>query len=287
MTSDLRNLMPALIGACIALPVLAMMMTNSFQPVEMAKVELPVMTNGASYRNAVLASDYSDPDMVRVGPGDEFNGALGSAWQWGANPDDDWADLKSNPGSLRLRSVSAPANLWEDGAVLTQKLPGEHFTVTTKLTASPASLGERSGLVMYGMDYAWIGLERAADGLHLVFSTCPGASENKPESRTLVLADAPRTIYLRLSAEPVTVAVPPPGFTPFWPSMLKTRNISVHFGYSLDGNTFVPVGAPFQAKPGKWVGGQVGLFAQAPSGSPSNTAVVTGWADFDWFRIQV
>lgn len=220
-------------------------------------------------------------------PGDEFNGALGLAWQWGANPDQDWADLTSNPGSLRLRSVSSPANLWEDGAVLTQKLPGERFMVTTKLTASPVVLGERSGLVMYGMDYAWIGFEKAADGLHLVFSTCPGASENKPESQTLLLAEAPRTIYLRLSAEPVTVAVPPPGFTPFWPSMLKTRNISVRFSYSIDGNTFVPVGAPFQAKPGKWVGGQIGIFAQAPAGSPSSTAVVTGWADFDWFRIEV
>ena len=234
-------------------------------------------------------SDWRMPNTapsVADTPDDEFNGTLGLGWQWGANPEDDWADLRSNPGSLRLHSVSSPANLWEDGAILTQKLPGERFMVTTKLTAFPKAVGERGGLVMYGMDYAWIGLERAAHGLRLVLSRCVGASQNEPETQTVLLADAPETIYLRLSAEPVTVAVPPPGFTPFWPSMLKTRNASVHFSYSIDGTTFMPVGMPFEAKPGKWVGGQVGIFAQAPSGSPSNTAVATGWTDFDWFRVE-
>lgn len=215
---------------------------------------------------------------------DEFDLALSKQWQWNANPRDDWADLKTSSGALHLKSASFPVNLWENGAVLTRKLLAERFTVTTKVTFSPQAIGERTGLVMYGKDYAWVGLENTAGGLRLVSVIRQKANENAPETELVVLSGMPRTVYLRLSGEPVSVPVPPPGFTPYWPSMLKALRVRVRFSYSLDNVTFVPVGEVFEASPGVWVGGQIGLFAQAPSGTPAFTSTRVGGADYDWVR---
>jgi hypothetical protein len=53
------------------------------------------------------------------------------------------------------------------------------------------------------------------------------------------------------------------------------------FSYSNDGEEFEPIGQPFVAKPGRWIGAKVGLFCIAPQESNSQ-----GYADFDWFRIE-
>jgi hypothetical protein len=68
--------------------------------------------------------------------------------------------------------------------------------------------------------------------------------------------------------------------------MLRSTRAIVHFSYSLDGVAFHPLGSAFTTQPGRWVGTQVGLFAQAPSGTPSNTATRVGYADFDYFRFS-
>jgi hypothetical protein len=53
------------------------------------------------------------------------------------------------------------------------------------------------------------------------------------------------------------------------------------FSYSNDGVTFIPLGQPFTARKGKWIGAKVGIFAI------SRTKVrEMGYADFDWFRID-
>jgi beta-xylosidase len=216
---------------------------------------------------------------------DAFDGPLSLAWQWNANPQDDWSSLDARPGFLRLKSISSPENLWEAGALLTQKLPGPRFTATTKITAAPKAVGERAGLVMFGADYAWIGLENRAEGLRLVRVDRTGADAFKPETVTVGAEAAPATVYLRLTAEPVTLADPPPGFAPYWPSMLRSTHAKVRFSYSFDGVTYVDLGPPFISRPGRWVGAQVGLFAQAPAGTPANTATRIGWTDVDGFWV--
>jgi hypothetical protein len=216
---------------------------------------------------------------------DGFEGPLSLAWQWNANPREDWASLAAAPGWLRLKSVSSPVNLWEAGALLTQKLPAERFSATVRLRFAPKAVGERAGLVIYGADYAWIGLEKTADGVRLVRVDRPGAAASQPETVTVALAAAPSEVVLRLVAAPVTVPEPPPGFSPYFPSMLRSVHARVSVSYSLDGRSFRPVGEPFVSRPGRWVGAQIGLFAQAPSGTPAYAATTVGWADFDDFRI--
>ena len=216
---------------------------------------------------------------------DGFDGRLSQAWQWNANPRDDWMSLDAAPGALRLKSISSPSNLWEAPAILTRKLPGERFTATVRLHFEPKAPGERAGLLMYGSDYAWIGLEKTAEGLRLVRVERAEAPALKPEAVAVGLPTAPADVVLRLTAQPVTVSDPPPSFSPYFPSMLRSRHAQVSFSYSLDGKTFTPLGHPFVSRPGRWVGAQLGLFAQAPSGTPSHVATSVGWADFDDFAL--
>lgn len=217
---------------------------------------------------------------------DSFEGPLSLAWQWNANPQADWIDLAARPGFARLKSISSPDNLWEAGALLTQKLPAERFTITTRLAFAPKAVGERAGLVMFGADYAWIGLQNGPSGPSLVRIDRIGADKFRPEQVETVLAKAPGQVWLRMTTEPITQTDPPPDFSPYWPSMLRSTHARVTFSYSLDGQAFTRVGEPFTSRPGRWVGAQVGIFAQAPAGTPANTATRIGWTDFDGFWVS-
>ena len=43
------------------------------------------------------------------------------------------------------------------------------------------------------------------------------------------------------------------------------KNALCQFSYSLDGETFQPIGARFKATPGTWIGAKVSLFALNPN----------------------
>ncbi|MBJ7414337.1 MAG: glycoside hydrolase 43 family protein [Niveispirillum sp.] len=224
---------------------------------------------------------------------DDFADGYHLGWQWSANPAVDWVD-RSVKGKLRLKSASSSANLWEAGNLLTQKLPGLRFSVTTQLSLHPNQPGERAGLLVLGYDYAWIGLENTADGIRLVQVTRSNADHGGHEGKAQVSADRVLTapvgitgpVYVRARFEPVTVAEPVPSFPHFWPSMLRSTHARVQFSYSLDGQYFTPIGPTFQTLPGRWVGTQIGLFAQAASGNPAYSATRVGYAEFNQFLID-
>ena len=223
---------------------------------------------------------------------DDFTNGPHLGWQWGANPMDDWLDASVH-GRLRLKSISSSANLWEVGHLLTQKLPGETFTATTRLSLTPRAIGERAGLLVMGYDYGWIGLENTADGLRLVQVTRLKANLGlhkgllQPSSETVqtapVKVEGP--VYVRASLSPVVVPSPPPQQAHYGPEMLRAVHAQARFSYSLDGVNFTAIGPGFVAPPGRWVGTQIGLFAQAPSGTPANTATRVGFAEFEFFRV--
>ncbi len=110
---------------------------------------------------------------------DEFNQpALGLQWQWQANPRSGWAFPAPAYGVLRLFSVPAPeglVNLWQVPNLLLQKFPAPAFAATAKLTFTPRADGDRTGLLVMGTDYAWIGLRRRGEVTELVQVRCLGA----------------------------------------------------------------------------------------------------------------
>jgi beta-xylosidase len=216
---------------------------------------------------------------------DDFDGPLSLAWQWNSNPTDDWLSLAARPGFLRLKSVSGSANLYETGALLSQKPPADSFTATTRLEIKPVRVGEQAGLALFGYDYGWIGLRNTDKGVKLVRVDRLDAVGGGAERVTAAL-DAPAgPVWLRLSVTPVELAVGDPPEQRQWPSMHRARHARAVFSYSLDGQAFTPLGEAFVSKPGRWVGAQFGLFAQAPDGTPSSVATTVGHADFDLMRV--
>lgn len=218
---------------------------------------------------------------------DAFDGGrLSPAWQWNSNPGRAWADLTARPGWLRLPAISMPANLYEAGALLTQKLPAPAFTATVVLDFAPLTTGQIAGLGMFGDTYAWIGLERRADGNYLVRKVrSKDADSGAEQASTLAKASGP--VMLRLTARPVEQTINGPSSHAPWRSRTTAVHAEVRFAYSVDGRTFVPVPGAFVSTPGRWVGAQMGLFSIAPTGTPSFAATRNGHADFDDFRVTI
>jgi beta-xylosidase len=242
---------------------------------------------GRTYGEPVLTHQKPDlPSQPVSVPAsdDDFRRGYNLAWQWNSNPGADWVAVGA-PGELRLTSISSSANLWEAGNVLTQKLPNASFTAQVKLELHPRWAGERAGLVLFGKSYGFIGLENRQDGVALEQVTRVDADRGAPEKVVTAQVMVTGPVWLRVHVEPFTHTVPPPDFSPYFPAMLRAQDAKVSFSYSLDGATFTPLGDGFVSQPGMWVGAQVGLFAQAPSGTPAFVSTRIGYAGFDDFRI--
>ena len=195
---------------------------------------------------------------------DEFDSATtGLQWQWSANFQDKWFSLTARPGWLRLYSVPMPdkaTNLWPVPNFLLQKLPAPEFTVTTKLDFSRLAAGEKVGLIMMGMDYSYLAVERTATGLKLVKSACKDAIKGGGENMEAEAVCDGDAVFLRV----------------------KVGNGAIcKFSYSHDGKEFTTLGQPFAARGGVWIGAKVGLFCLAAGGAEKS-----GFADFDWFRFE-
>lgn len=196
---------------------------------------------------------------------DEFSAArLGLQWQWQANPREAWLSLTAKPGTLRLFAQPLPSadNLFLAPHLLLQKWPAPAFVATAALAFAPtdAGDGEAAGLVVFGQDYAWIGLRRMRNATRLVVRVLVNANGGGSELET-VSVDAPGSgVFLR-----VTV----------------TEGGRCRFSYSADNSRFAPLGAEFLARAGVWVGAKVGVFAAAPPGTTR-----AGHADWDWFRVE-
>lgn len=229
---------------------------------------------------------HRKPDVGRTYPvctpqeSDEFDGyTLSPQWQWHANINEKWAYYAGNHGFVRLYSspvVPQCRNLWDVANLLLQKTPAPNFTATMKLTFSPTKQykGERTGLVVMGMDYAALVLENTADGLTLSQVVCHGADKGQPEQVNASVGLKESTVYLRVKfgCDGRKIAQSEGGH-----DLLVTCD----FSYSTDGRTFSPLGTTFQAREGKWIGTKVGTFCTRPAIKANDG----GWADVDWFRI--
>jgi hypothetical protein len=129
-------------------------------------------------------------------------------------------------------------------SLLLQKIPAPNFIaeVTLELPESPGNLS--AGLIMFGEDYAWIGVQRQANSgkMTLGYASCQDARSGCEENFEMEKIVASRTLTLRMT-------VADGGGTVF---SFKDQN-----------GRFKAIGELFQAKPGRWVGAKVGLFVRA------------------------
>ena len=122
-------------------------------------------------------------------------------------------------------------------------------------------MGERAGLVIMGMDYAYAAVERTASGFRLINAVCKNANGAGKENVGKEPSGSAEVVLLRVQVTPFGVC---------------------HFSYGSDGKQFSPLGESFTAREGKWIGARVGLFCLA-----SGEAGEPGHADFDWFRFAL
>lgn len=183
---------------------------------------------------------------------DDFSRAgLAPRWHWQANPDASWCETPGD-GTLRLRAqATARGDLREQGAVLGQQLPGRPSVWTTRVTLEGTAPGLRAGLVVLGKEYAWVGLLRTPTGVDVACRrSAPGGGEESvaqvpaPSAAVELRARADDTGTVTFSWRPAD-AVSAEG-APDW--------------------TDVP--ATWRAVEGRWIGAEMGLFANAPLGTP-------------------
>jgi beta-xylosidase len=201
---------------------------------------------------------------------DDFSAPkLGPQWQWNANWKPEWYSLTARSGFLRLYSQfqdDAQDGLWNRSAILLQRLPAEQFSVTTRLDVGAMADGDSAGLVMYGMEYAWLGVKRTQGGNRLVLVYCRafGAPSGCKEDTLLDTALDRNDVVLRMTVG---------------------GGGGTRFSYSFDRKEFVPVGVPFTAAQGRWVGARMGLFSAA---GIANTNVDTrSHVDVDDFLVTI
>jgi beta-xylosidase len=228
-----------------------------------------------------VASAAAARASTRTGPqtSDAFDAPrLGLQWQWQANPLAAWHSLSARPGALRLYAQPLPngaANLWPVPNLLLQKLPAPAFSATTRVTTSFTGAGEMAGLVMMGQDYAYLAVRRrAAGGRELVQARALKAPDGTREAEAPAIAvPAVGAIELRVVVREAT-----PGRNG---EAGATGGALCRFAYRVNGGAWTEVGAPFEAREGRWVGAKVGLFAVRPAESAAG-----GHADFADFTVR-
>ena len=202
---------------------------------------------------------------------DEFNGhEWGLQWQWHANPQTTWGYMSANLGYLRLNCIPVPddaVSLWQVPNLFLQKFPAPEFSATVKLQFFNHEEGDKTGLLIMGENYSYIGLQQVDGKLKLVQNTCKEARTGGKEVEQASTEMNRNEIYLR-----VTIShVPNSG----------THDAKVKFSYSLNGKHYQDFGTVFEATAGRWIGAKVGLFATGTK--KTNDA---GYINADWFRVE-
>lgn len=217
----------------------------------------------ATYRKPNVGGNYP---VVTPPESDSFeSNVLGLQWQWHANPMDWWHYADEASQKLHLYSVPLPddyKSLWDVPNLLLQKFPSNDFTATVKLTFNPsdAIVGERTGLLVMGMDYGLLSLEKTDTGFLLSQNECINADKGGEEVVNSSVALDESTLYLRVKVTPGEKCL---------------------FSYSTNGDDYTVLGKTFQAREGKWIGAKVGFFCTRPVSNNDG-----GRVSLDWFTME-
>lgn len=204
--------------------------------------------------NVAQAGEIAEPATS-----DDFSGdKLGLQWQWQANPQPEWAQLGRS--GLRLFTVPLPGEtIYDAPQMLMQKFPAPSFSAKVKLELHPDQLGDGAGLVVFGYKYGFAEVSQKEDGTWILrYIEGNGKQGEEQETASAVLASG--SVYLK--ADIVFDAV-------------------CTFSWSSDGEHYEPIGSPFVASKGHWVGAKVGLLACNRNGKTGN-----GYVDVSDFQIE-
>ncbi len=224
--------------------------------------------------NGVPYSTYNKPDVgssyprVPMPTNDNFRSyPLGMQWQWNHNPDDGAWSLFERPGWLRLRTTGVANKLHQARNMLTQRIfafTDRASSGTIRLDVSHLQDGDRAGICILQDPYAFIAVEKR-DGQSKIFWRQDQLTSNNGFSPTQQTAaiNVDSIVYLRAT--------------------INYNTSKTQFYYSLDNNTFTPLGqqTTLGFNLSVFVGARFGLFCYATKDNSEK-----GYADFDWFATE-
>ena len=111
-----------------------------------------------------------------------------------------------------------------------------------------------------GLDYSYLSGQMKQDGLYISQTICQNADKGSAEKEASGAKLDGSTFWLRVRVQ---------------------ENAVCGFSFSTNGKTYVPLGQPFNARQGRWIGAKVGIFAVG-----KGAASEMGYADYDWFRVE-
>ncbi len=216
------------------------------------------------------------PTKSIVCPDDFSSSKLGLHWQWNHNPIDNAWSLSERPGWLRLRTNRIVENLYLAPNTLTQRMEGPQCSGYITIDISHMKDGDCAGLAAFNSDSGVLTIKKNGKRLTLTMSeqkvtlnNRSKAVENVEENiiETVDLTTKLSTIYLRLDGD-------------FRPGQHDVAN----FFYSLDGQTWTPIGTKNYRMNFDWqrffMGSKFGIFNYA-------TKKAGGYVDIDAFNYAV
>ena len=207
---------------------------------------------------------------------DEFNEPrLGLQWQWQADYDQYYgmptADGHFRLFTWKLPKTPKPENMWLVPNMLLQKIPADRFTATTKIRLAAKAEHQRGGIIMMGLSYSALVVERVGEEFLLKQLTCLDADKGKPQQEQVIATLKP--------TDRDKIPYHPALYLDIQLRMTVSDGL-VNFAYSRDGKSFQPVGTTFKMREGKWIGAKIGLVAVE-----DNEKSDSGLLDVDWFRV--
>jgi len=193
---------------------------------------------GEPMYNAQAASDtfkYIEPHKFETIPNPE--------WQWQANFSSNWYFLHDH--QLRLFAhyfPEASKNKYNLPNIIMQKFPAEQFEVSAKVNFQRMNNDEDAGMMVFGYDYCWLGIQKRNNISYLTFNKCINAETGASESTDTL------------------VEISQPSNSLFFKMKVKEQAIC-EFSYSFDGEHYQQCSINFKAREGKWVGAKFGFFA--------------------------
>ena len=219
--------------------------------------------------------DDNDEGLANIIASDEFDRAPGEplplAWQWNHNPDSSTWSIGERAGHLRITTGRVDNDVLSARNMLTQRTFGPVCSATTKIDVDEMKDGDCAGLIALQRRYGFVGVKMEGDSKSIVMLSVPSDQPNQrsrrrqptPAEEVERIALSQSTVYLKIDCD------------------FRDRTDRAYFYYSLDGQTWTPIGSVLQmvyTLP-HFMGYRFGLFNYA-------TKTAGGFVDFDHYRVS-
>lgn len=200
---------------------------------------------------------------------DDFSrGTIGLQWQWNANHNESFYEIKEaskgQRGRLFLHSIPKQASISGQPNLFLQKWAAPEFTATAVCDLSGMEVDDLAGMIHMGVKYAALAVRKRSEHVELV--SVMGEQTFHKEVATgndtcqVVCGDLSKIgfnslIYFRYTV----VSIPSTEVNLEGKYAFDIPSEMVVLSYSIDGHQFIPA-ISIEAKAGRWVGAKEGMF---------------------------